>query len=135
MVRVEPAKLAVAAPSRVFALRVSPANGFVMMIVADWRFALSASVTVMVVSTVAGVPSVKALIPALAVTTGASLTAAMVTFLLAGVLFAVPSLATKAMTRVVVVGFCEVLLYVTACSTVWKSASEAGPVRVSVGAT
>ena len=47
--------------------------------------------------------------PPPATSTGASLTAVTPTVVVAGLLLSVPSLATKAMVRGVVLGFCEVL--------------------------
>src|SRR4051812_47621559 len=89
----------------------APSSRLVIVTVAEARLALSGSVTVRALSSTTGGPaSVKTGALALRVTVGAVLTAATVTFLSALALLAVPSLATKRMTRAVVAGITEVLL-------------------------
>src|ERR1051325_6376007 len=98
----------------------APSCGLVMVAVAEARLGLSASTTVMPESMTTGPPSsVKAVEPAGGATIGASFAAVTLTFLVAGVLLAAPSLATNEITRVVVLGVLEASLKVTDRRQVW----------------
>jgi hypothetical protein len=86
----------------------------VIWTVAPVRFALSTSVTIRfgsMATTEIGAFSTNGVIPALVVTTGALLTAPMVTVFVAALLFEVPSVTWKVTTRAVAVGlFADVSL-------------------------
>ena len=106
-------------------LSAVPFNKFVMVTVIELKLVLSISVSVASVSATATAPasSVKVALksepPVLASRskTGASFTPKTVNVVVPVLLLALPSFATKVMERAVVLGSCEVLLYVTVRNT------------------
>ena len=87
----------------------------VMLTVAEASVLLSASATVIPLSTTTGVevtllPSVKVVVPPLAVTMGESLTAATLTILVPALLSTLPSFTAKLMVRFAVSGVSELLV-------------------------
>ena len=108
-------------------LSAVPSNKFVIVTVIELKFVLSISVKVASLSATATAPAssvkvaAKSEPPVLASRskTGASLTPKTVRVVAPVLLLALPSLAINVIERAVVLGFCEVLLYVTVRKTVW----------------